>query len=177
MNFDAFKEEIAFWIEYDSEVAAVYDYLNSDNFSAAWDAVSANNGTIQFVSWIESTGVDIIGFLNRLAERFGLQTFVPAEQAQRSVNSRSWEDFAEAIYEKLALKKDDFQALVDELATTNDEFAEFLYQIGYMETNLEVIFQYPEVAQIGIDLRGLGVDTERLIETIADFIGWDRIDG
>lgn len=176
MDFESFREEIAFWIKNDTEVGAVYEYFSSNNFSAAWDAIAENEGTVTFVRWIEHTGVDIIGFLNRIAERFGLQEFVPAQPEERSIN-RSWEDFAEVIYTKLALKRDDFQALISELESTNGEFAEFLYQIGYMEVNLQVIFQYPELMQLGIDLRALGVDTERFIEVFADFIGWEREDG
>lgn len=175
MNFEAFREEIAIWIENDTEVAAVYNYFSSDNFSAAWDVVSVNESIIQFIRWIESTGVDIIGFLNRIAVRFGLKTFVPLAEpiAQRTINNRSWESFAEAMYEKLMLKQVEFQALVNELQSTNYEFDQFLWQIGYMEASLDFIAEYPEVQQVGSDLRELGVDLDRMFETIRDFVGWE----
>lgn len=172
MNFEAFKDEIAIWIEKDAEVAAVYNYFSSDNFSAAWDVVSASESIIQFVRWVESTGVDIIGFFNRIAVRFGLKTFVPAQPiSQRSINSRSWESFVEAI---LALyPQEEFHALVTELKITNEEFAQFIWKFGYMEGSLKLIAEYPEVQQVGADLRELGVDVDRILEALRNFFEWE----
>lgn len=172
MNFEAIQEEIAAWIQNDTEVAAVYNYFNSTNFSNAWDVVSADEEIIQFVRWIESTGVDIIGFFNRLAERFGLRPFEPATPTpvSRAIN-RSWEIFVEAI---LALyPREEIHALFTELKLTNPEFAQFLAKFNNLEGAFKLLAENPAVQQVGDDLRELGVDVDRLREILREFFGWE----
>lgn len=172
MNFEAIQEEIAFWIDNDTEVAAVYDYFSSGNFSDAWDVVSANQEIVQFVRWIESTGVEIIELFNRLAERFGLKPFVPANPTPASrVLNRSWESFVEAI---LALyPQEEIHALFTELKLTNPEFAQFLIKFDNLEGAFKLLAETPELQQVGTDLRGLGVDVDRLREALREFFGWE----
>lgn len=172
MNFEAIQEEIAAWIQNDTEVAAVYNYFNSSNFSDAWDVVSANEEIGQFVRWIESTGVDIIGLLNRLAERFGLTPFEPAIPTPVSrVNNRTWDSFVEAI---LALyPREEIHELFTSLKLTNPEFAQFLVKFDNLEGAFKLLAEDPAVVQVGADLRELGVDVDRLREALREFFGWE----
>lgn len=172
MDFEAVGETIAHWIENDTEVAAVYNYFNSSNFSDAWDVVSADEEIIQFVRWIESTGVEIIEVLNLVAERFGLRPFVPANPtpASRAIN-RSWESFVDAI---MALyPREEIADLITELKLTNPEFAQFLVKFDNLEGAIKVLAEHPAVKQVGIDLRELGVNIDTLREALRDFFGWE----
>lgn len=170
-DFEAIQAEIREWIDSDPEVAAVYDYFSSDNFEAGWVAVSANAEISGLVRWIESTGVDIIGRLNSIAERFGLPPFEPRPTPVKFVEARSWPDFVEAIL--VLYPQEEFRAKIAELNAAGGEFAELFSRIDALRPTFQAIEASEEAQTIGADLRALGVNVDRLIELFKQTFGWE----
>lgn len=172
LNFQSFKEEIGIWIEKDAEVAAVVEYLGSENFEDLWVVLSQDDKIISFLRWMESTGVDSIGFLNRLSERLGLPAF-EERPSPHNIQSKTWEDFVETLF--AMYPQEEFHTLVADLNTAGGEFDEFMVQMEEFDLYARAVQLTYYGKVVGEDLRDLGVNVSRICEALNNIFGWNLI--
>lgn len=168
------NELVALYHKYenDADVKKIVAYLKSSDFAEVVHIVAQVDEVRDLVNYLETQGVPVIEFLNKLADRLGLPhwtRYTPYTLRE----SRSWRDFLDEA--KKLVDTDKVVALViDKLANSASfqELYEKIASVDYQKLHDNAL-QHPKIVEMIERLSNMGVDVKKVWEFVQSFFGWN----
>ncbi|XP_049774591.1 uncharacterized protein LOC126162248 isoform X14 [Schistocerca cancellata] len=152
----------------DPEVQAVVEYVLSDDFKSIVLAIDALPEYIDFLNYLQESGLDVYKYVNILHDFLGLPQLTPPSKLRHTRSIRSMVDEILAI-----LPLDELRALFDEKLETSPDFKELYDRIRSPEFQsiVETLNSLPEYQELLQKLRDAGIDVDAVIDLIRGLFG------
>ncbi|XP_049801965.1 uncharacterized protein LOC126236587 [Schistocerca nitens] len=152
----------------DPEVQAAVEYVLSDDFKSIVLAIDALPEYIDFLNYLQESGLDVYKYVNMLHDFLGLPQLTPPSKLRHTRSIRSMVDEILAI-----LPLDELRALFDEKLQTSPDFKELYDRIRSPEFQsiVETLNSLPEYQELLQKLRDVGIDVDAFIDLIRGLFG------
>ncbi|XP_047109029.1 uncharacterized protein LOC124777612 [Schistocerca piceifrons] len=152
----------------DPEVQAAVQYILSDDFKSIVLAIDALPEYIDFLNYLQESGLDVYKYVNALHDFLGLPQLTPPSKLRHTRSIRSMVDEILAI-----LPLDELRALFDEKLETSPDFKELYDRIRSPEFQsiVETLNSLPEYQELLQKLRDAGIDVDAFIDLIRGLFG------
>lgn len=158
----------------DPDIIKVVAYLKSNDFAKVTDIVAHSPDAQDFVNFLESKGVPAIDSLNKLADLLGLPHW-PSRVLARPypLRNRSWQDFVQEVAAVIPVEELTNLA-VDKLANSEDfgEMFEKIANCDYQRIH-DAALSHPEIVDMLERAKAMGLDVDKIWETIKSLFGWE----
>ena len=165
---DKIKEIVLDYVLNDPEVQSLLAYAQSEDFKNLVLRVEAIPGYIDFINYLEDSGVHAYAYINSIHEIVGLPPLERQFLLRRGTGLRGMIDDIISI-----LPLDDLRALFDEKLATSPDFQNLVKRVQSPEFQalLDQLRNDPEYQNVLKDLKSRGIDVDKVIELLRSLFG------
>lgn len=160
------------YLDKDAEVQAVMEYITSDGFRELVEKVESIEEVKNFYAYLDESGLDIYGMVNKLHEIIGLPPIVLIEKTRPSAQITGgiaglWQDI------KAVLPIEDIKALYHEKLETSPAFAELVNRLSSpkFQELINALRANEEFRKIVVFFKEAGIDVNAIKDVLTTMFG------
>ncbi|CRL08296.1 CLUMA_CG021317, isoform A [Clunio marinus] len=157
------------YFENDLAVQNLLDYLQSEEFTSAWNVFMTSSEVEDILQWIKYHGVNTDKEIELLSHE--IEKIKPINSQNESIQTFSIKSFSDELKSLINFKS--LNATIDELLKDENDFAHLYLILTVSRRSLENLFQREEILRSIESLKRLGVDMEALKAELYEILRWE----